>query len=149
MAEEDLVEPRPRHLDGLRRGRFHRGREICILLGSAVEGPEARPPLLHESCGGDRLVDAQGAEDLVTPGKLGFADVESRKPVTLEEEDLAPVPGQRGGGTGTARSSPDDRDIEIPLPSRANDGALRGCRGLIRPRSILPEESPAVKSPPV
>ena len=86
VLQEHLVEDGPRHLEGLRRRGLHRGREVRIALAAAVEGGEARAPLLDEAGRADGLVDAELAENLVGPGKLRLADVEARKNVPFQDQ---------------------------------------------------------------
>ena len=94
VAEQDVVERRAGHLEGLGRGRLDGVREIGVLLGRAVDRPEARAPLLHEPGGGDGVPHPQGLEDLVAPGKLGLSDVEAGELLALEEQDPATPAGE-------------------------------------------------------
>ena len=124
VAEEELVEGLARHLEGLGRRRLRGFREIGVLLRGAVDRPEARAPLPDEPGPRDRVLDAQGLEDLVGPGKLGLADVEARELLPLQEEDPAPPARERRGRAGAARPAADDGGVEVPGVRRAH--ARRG-----------------------
>lgn len=141
VAEQELVERRAGHLEGLGGGRLDRLREVGVLLDGAVEGPEARAPLLDESGGGDRVLDAQGPEDLVRPGELGLADVEAGKLVPLQQEDPAPAPRERGGRAGAAWPAAADDSVEVtaaaPVIDPGWDVVTIGLRRQDRDRPLV------------
>src|SRR5262252_7420991 len=95
VAQQDLIEARPLHLERLRRRRLDRGGEVCILFDVTVGLAEARAPLLHETGRCDRLLDTERAEDFVTPWKLRLADVKARKALALQQDDLPAATCQR------------------------------------------------------
>ena len=117
VLEEKLIEYGPRHLEGLRRRGLHRGRKVRIPLAEAVEGREARAPLLHEAGRADGFVDTELAEDLVGPGKLRLADVKAREHVAFQHQHAPAGPRQSRGHARAARPSADDGDVVVPALS--------------------------------
>src|SRR5262249_59639932 len=93
VTEQKIVERRARDLERLRRGRLGSLREVGVLFEGAVERPETRAPFPDEARRRDGVVDPEGPEDLVAPGKLRLADVESRELLALQQQDAAPALG--------------------------------------------------------
>ena len=117
MPEEQLVEAGPWDLKRARGGCGGGRREVGVLLDGGVVRPEAGAPFLDEPLPGDRVVDPEGAEQLVGPGKLRLADVKAREHVAFQHQHAPAGPRQSRGHARAARPSADDGDVVVPVLS--------------------------------
>ena len=90
MAEEELVEVVPRHLERMIRFRVkslgERVADSASLVGSV---PTKRAPRFHEEAGAHVLEHAYGLEDRDARGKERFAEMKPRMPSALEDQHPA------------------------------------------------------------
>src|SRR4030095_9473398 len=94
-------------------------------------------PLLDEAGRGDGVLDAEGLEDLVGPGKLGLPDVKARELLALQEEHPATPPGECGRGGGPTRPAADDGGVEVPRARSGHEPGLNGVAPRLRARDRL------------
>src|SRR5262249_17391028 len=132
VAEQDIVELLAQNLKGLRSRRLTRELEIRVALIRAVRPPEAGAPLFDEARRGDRVAQAEPAENLVGPRQLRFADVEARESLALQDDHAPAALRQRGGGGGAARPPADHRYVVVPPVSRAGHDPPEMVRASMR-----------------
>ena len=129
VAEQELVERRAGHLEGLGRGGLDRFGEVGVLLGGAVDRPEARPPLPDES-GGRRSCRGRRA-----PGRPRWPRAAGTRRCGSGGTARAPAGGP-GGRAARARwrrwsrrGRRRRRRRRIPVARRGH-GSRTGCLGV-------------------
>ena len=113
VAQEEVVEGRPRHLPGLRRADARGDAEVGMAFDRTVAGHERRAPFLGKASLPHQVVSADRAEHVVDGREQRFADVEPREPFALEKDHPMSRSREPGGRRRTSGAAADDDHLAV------------------------------------